>query len=397
MLALSFAVTLLAALVVGLATALLRRRAERRRVLAMLGAGDEPLEAVVRRELRRRVPREELSSTLFSREAVLEASPNAVLVFDGDGTLTRANARAREVLPGVVPGAPAAAIAPALAAAVEDVLQGPPVDSREVVVEGEDRRTFEAHLRSHPDGGRRSAVAVLVDVTAPVDFREARRLFSAAVSHELRTPLARILGLAETLALPLEQEEREALVTQTEVEVDAMRRLIDEMLLLAALDRGDAALAELRADPGLTAEQVAADRMNRPTGRGRRITVDAPRGLLVPVQPRLLDVVIGNLVDNALRHGGPEADVALAVRGLAGEVEIVVTDSGVGIPPEQLPHVFERFYRGQPSRTGPGTGLGLAVVKHIVEAHGGRVTADSAPGRGTTVRLTLPEAPTSGS
>ena len=110
--------------------------------------------------------------------------------------------------------------------------------------------------------------------------------------------------------------------------------------------------------------------------------------------------MIGNIIDNGLHHGGVGTSVTLAVRGRAGEVEVVVTDDGVGIAPEHLPHVFERFYRGEASRAGPGTGLGLSVVKHIAETYGGRVSADSTPGTGTTVRLVLPEAPadpTSGS
>jgi signal transduction histidine kinase len=231
---------------------------------------------------------------------------------------------------------------------------------------------------------------VALDVTAPVDFREARRLFSAAVSHELRTPLARLLGLAETLALPLSDDEREALVAQTEVEIDTMRRLIDEMLLLAALDRGETAVPEGLSDAGDVAEEVVDDRLSRPGGRGRALTVTAERDLGVPMPSRLLAVVVGNLVDNALRHGGPAASVHVQVAAADDHVEIAVSDTGVGIPAEHLPHVFERFYRGDSSRAGPGTGLGLAVVKHIVEAHGGRATVDSRAGRGTTVRLVLP-------
>jgi signal transduction histidine kinase len=82
--------------------------------------------------------------------------------------------------------------------------------------------------------------------------------------------------------------------------------------------------------------------------------------------------------------------VGVSVQGVDGEVEIVVRDTGVGIPAEHLPHVFERFYRGEASRSGPGSGLGLAIVKHVVEAHDGQVAVDSRPGLGTTVRLVLP-------
>ena len=183
-------------------------------------------------------------------------------------------------------------------------------------------------------------------------------------------------------------------MAQTEGEIDNMRRLIDEMLLLAALDRGETAPSEGLSDAGAVAEEVVQDRRRRPGGgRRRALTVDAATGSCVPMPSRLLAVVIGNVVDNALRHGGPEAAVHVAV-GRAGEhVEIAVSDTGVGIPAVHLPHVFERFYRGDSARAGPGTGLGLAVVKHIVEAHGGRAAVESRAGRGTTVRLLLPRGP----
>jgi two-component system, OmpR family, phosphate regulon sensor histidine kinase PhoR len=368
-----------------------RDRRDRRSALALLHAPDQPIAVAVQRELRNRVPRDDLSAMLFSREAVLDATPEPVIVFDAHGQVVRVNAAARQALPAAEPGAAAAAISPDLAAALDAVLSGPPALDCEIATGDPTRRTYEARLRSHPDGDGRAAVAVLSDVTAAVDFRESRRLFSAAVSHELRTPLARILGLVETLALPQSQAEREALVAQTEIEVDNMRRLIDEMLLLAALDRGEVVPSNETADPGAIADAVIADARARRTGRGRRLEADVVPGLRVAIAGRLLQVVIGNLVDNALRHGGPDATVTVVVRALAGEVEIDVTDTGLGIAPEHLPHVFERFYRGDAARAGAGTGLGLAVVKHIIEAHEGRVAAESVPGEGTTVRIVLPE------
>jgi signal transduction histidine kinase len=271
------------------------------------------------------------------------------------------------------------------------VLSGPPVDQVEMVA-GAERRVWLVHLRSHPDADGRAAVAVLVDVTEDVDFREARRLFSAAVSHELRTPLQRIVGLVDTLALPLSDGERAELVQAAEHEVQRMRELVDEMLLLAALDRGQAALAEGDCDASEVAERVVGSRVARARQSGMTLRADAAAGLRVPIGEQLLEVVIGNVVDNALKYAGSGAEVEVSVRGRAGEVEIAVSDTGVGIAPEHLPHVFERFFRGEQSRSSPGSGLGLAVVKHIVEAHGGRARAESRAGEGAVVRLVLPEA-----
>jgi two-component system phosphate regulon sensor histidine kinase PhoR len=355
------------ALVVAVVVAIVLVRRERRQA-------DE-----LRAEIDARVPRDELEATVASFEALLEAAPTPVIQFDRHGRVQRANAAAVAAFPdGEMPAA--------LAPVIDEVLTGAAtVVDREIAVEQPVRRRWEAHLRAQADG----ALAVLVDVTAAGDFREARRLFSAAVSHELRTPLARILGLAETLGLPQTEAERETLVVQIEVEVEGMRGLIDEMLLLAALDRGEIPTGD-QADAGAAAEPVVADRRARRAWRNRELRFMAARAQRVAVAPRLLEVVLGNLLDNALFHAGDDAIVSVDVRPAGGNVEIAVSDTGVGIAPEHLPHVFERFYRAEASRAGTGTGLGLAVVKHIVEAHGGRVSADSQPGSGTTVRLILP-------
>jgi signal transduction histidine kinase len=113
-------------------------------------------------------------------------------------------------------------------------------------------------------------------------------------------------------------------------------------------------------------------------------------GLVAAVPRRLVDVVLDNLVGNALRHAGDGASVDVRAAAADGMVELVVADTGVGIPAEHLSRVFERFHRVEGSRTGPGTGLGLAIVKHIAEAHGGRAVMESVEGRGTTVRVLLP-------
>jgi two-component system phosphate regulon sensor histidine kinase PhoR len=382
--------TLLVIAVSGYAVARLWR--ERTRVRTLLEAErGQPTEVVLKRMLRQRVHRDELAAVLFSREAVLEATPLPVLILDGDGRIARVNASARVALGGVDIGGAASELAPELGQAVAGVLSGPPVDQVEMVA-GAERRVWLAHLRSHPNADGRAAVAVLVDVTDDVDFREARRLFSAAVSHELRTPLQRIVGLVDTLALPLSDGERAELVQAAEHEVQRMRELVDEMLLLAALDRGQAALSEGDCDASAVAEQVVASRVARARQNGMMLRVDAAPGLRVPIGEQLLEVVIGNVVDNALKYAGEGAEVEVGVRGRAGEVEIAVSDTGVGIAPEHLPHVFERFFRGEQSRSSPGSGLGLAVVKHIVEAHGGRARAESRAGEGAVVRLVLPEA-----
>src|ERR1700759_5750512 len=111
-------------------------------------------------------------------------------------------------------------------------------------------------------------------------------------------------------------------------------------------------------------------------------------GTVVP--RRLVDVILDNLLENAIRHAGEGAAIEVTARGLTGAVELSIADTGAGVPAEHLSRVFERFHRVEGSRAGPGTGLGLAIVKHIAEAHGGREVREGAEGQCTTVRVTLP-------
>jgi signal transduction histidine kinase len=391
------AVVVLALALAACAVVLARLVRERREVREVIEADPSlPTVVALKRLLRASVHRDELSAALFSREAMLEADPAPVLVLDEDLQVVRSNAAARRAFGRAATGSQLTSISPALASAVRGVLSGPPIAELEIDA-GEEGRTWRAHLRSYPDGASRSAVAILVDSTEAVDFREARRVFSGAVSHELRTPLQRIRGLVETLALPLSDSERNELVASVETEVERMRELIDGMLMLAALDRGQAALAEGESDAGEVAARVIETRRARAAASGMALRSSIVPGLLVPVAEALLEVVIGNVIDNAIRHAGAGATVTVAVRGRAGEVEIDIRDTGIGIASEHLPHLFERFFRGEASRSQPGSGLGLAIVKHIVEAHAGRVSVESRPGAGTEVRLILPETPIAGS
>jgi signal transduction histidine kinase len=230
---------------------------------------------------------------------------------------------------------------------------------------------------------------VLDEQSEEADFREARSLFSAGVSHELRTPLARMLALVDTLELDLDAAERDPILEGMRGEIDGMRRLIEEMVLLVRLETGEQAGGGESTD----VTEAVARCVERATERAERARVtlsgEAPRGLVAAIAPPLMDAMLDNLTENAIRHAGDGADVRVTARGLTGAVEVQVSDTGLGIAPEHLPHVFERFYRVEGSRSGPGTGLGLAIVKHVAEAHGGRAEIESAEGRGTTVRVIL--------
>lgn len=319
-----------------------------------------------------------------SLDAICGALPLPALLVGADGVVRGINERAAEAGLPLVTGVAVPDVSASLARALHGVGEHGSIVER--IHLGDPPRAWDVTLIP-----QEPAVLVLLrDVTEEVDFEEARRTFSAAVAHELRTPLARILGLAETLALPGEIDDRRELVEQIEVEVDGMRRLIDEMLLLAALDRGRTAVGGGTTDLTELAERIVVEARARRIGRGREIHFHGDGPLELAIAPRLLEVVVRNLVDNALLHGGAEAVVEVAVRRADDVAELEVRDSGRGIAPEHLPYVFQRFYRGDAARSGPGSGLGLALVKHIVEAHDGTVVVDSAPGSGTRFVVRLP-------
>lgn len=224
---------------------------------------------------------------------------------------------------------------------------------------------------------------------------EARlRRFVADASHELRTPLTTLRGytaLYSAGGLPDDRAVADAM-GRIGSEATRMGTLVDDLLLLADLDEerplqlGEVDLARVLAD-------VAADtRVIQPE---RSITVDVPtdQGALTVVgdEGRLAQA-IGALVANAARHTPIEAHVIVRGTNSGGRVRIVVADDGPGIPPEHLPHVFERFYRADPSRSraGGGSGLGLSIVQAIIEAHGGTAAVASETGHGTTFTLELP-------
>jgi two-component system phosphate regulon sensor histidine kinase PhoR len=370
-----------------LGAALFRRDRERRAALSVLGWDGSGLVSAARRSAQSRVPREELSAVLALRDALMAASPYPVLVFDPSAHLVRANPAARRLLPLLVTGEPPQPAA--LATAVRDALAGRTARTVELTVYEPDRRRYVAHLQPFAGRDGRGCAVVFGEQSAEADFRDARSLFSAGVSHELRTPLARMLALVDTLSLPVDEPEREQLHDQMRDEIDGMRRLIEEMVLLVRLETGEPAGQRERCDITAAVEGCVERQAERAERAGVTLAGDSTGGLVAAIAPPLVDVILDNLVGNAIRHAGPEAAVQISARGLTGAVEIAVSDTGLGIAPEHLPHVFERFYRGEGSRTGPGTGLGLAIVKHVAEAHGGRAEIESVQGRGTTVRVVL--------
>src|SRR2546430_5764455 len=186
-------------------------------------------EDALARDLRDRVPRAELSEARAGRDALMAAVPGPVLVFGADRRLVRANALAREQASALLD----LDSQPDLAAAVEAALAGgTPAGEVGLTVYEPDRRRYRAHIQAFRGEGGARCVVVLTDESAEADYRDARRLFSAGVSHQLRTPLQRILGLVETLGLDLPDEGRAEIIAQARLEVERMRRLIEDLIML---------------------------------------------------------------------------------------------------------------------------------------------------------------------
>lgn len=219
----------------------------------------------------------------------------------------------------------------------------------------------------------------------------AQRRFVADASHELRTPLTTVRGNIELLQRnpPIATDERGEILADTTEEVDRLIRLVTQLLVLARADAGQ----PLRADP-IPVHALIDDvcRQAKLLAPRTETQCQAPADVLVMGDRDALKQVLLILVDNALVHTPAGTPIALTAAANDTHVSFSVHDRGPGIPADQLPHIFERFYRGQASRTGRGAGLGLAIAKELVEAQGGALTVESTAGQGTIFTATLPTA-----
>ncbi len=258
-----------------------------------------------------------------------------------------------------------------------------------------DGRAFEVQAAPLTAGSRRGAIAILHDITELERLERVRKDFVANVSHELRTPLTAIRGYAETLLDgALDDPEHNRKFTEV-IRAHAIRlsNIASDLLALSELESGAPA-----AEPEVVSVRAALESALRTVESEAHI-----RGVkLLPGRIEDLDVIgyrirleqaLVNLLDNAVKFNRPEGEVRVeAARNPEGRVRITVADDGIGIPSQDLPRIFERFYRVDKARSREvgGTGLGLSIVKHVIERMGGAVTVDSQLGKGSTFTVTLP-------
>jgi signal transduction histidine kinase len=219
-----------------------------------------------------------------------------------------------------------------------------------------------------------------------------RRNLVADVAHELRTPLAVLRADLEALQDGVYQPSPERLAALYE-ETDLLARLVADLHELSLAEAGQLAMARRPTDLAQVCQQTVAVMATQAAARGVSLVVgQAADGAISNVDPDRIGQVLRNLLSNALRHTPAGGSVTLDCRSEGKHIMLSVRDTGMGIKAEDLPHIFDRFYRGEKSRaraTG-GAGLGLAIVKQLVEAHGGAVWAESTPGQGATFYIRLP-------
>lgn len=237
---------------------------------------------------------------------------------------------------------------------------------------------------------------VLHDITKQKKLELVRKEFVANVSHELRTPLSVIKGYVETLVdgdAEILPADRDRFLRTIQRHTERLNSLLEDLLMLSRLESINPGLKRESVVFRDLVENVMADARTRPTAATHHLesSVD-PEIEKVSLDPLKVSQVFDNLLDNALKYTPKDARLTVSARLKGRDVEVCVRDNGPGIPAEDLPHIFERFYRVDKgrSRDKGGTGLGLSIVKHIVQLHGGRVWVESTLGQGSAFYFTLP-------
>lgn len=243
--------------------------------------------------------------------------------------------------------------------------------------------------------GTRYVLVLADDHTEAVRLTAVRRDFVENISHELKTPIGAVSLLAEALeAASDEPDQVRRFANRLTKEADRLSRMTAEIIELSRLQSADA----VRKPERIEVDEIvaAAIDQNRVSADARGITIvsGGDAGAQVFGDRQVLIAALHNIISNAIIYSAPQQRVGVGVTRSDGVIEIAVTDQGIGMVPEELDRIFERFYRIDParSRNTGGTGLGLSIVKHVAENHGGEVRVWSQPGQGSTFTLRLPEA-----
>lgn len=341
-------------------------------------------------------------------QATIDSFPDAVLVIDPEGRVELANPAARRLL-GVVPsqagqGASNWHAPEPLRQPLAEALQGqqdylPDGFDRTILLgsSGRERAVLPRILTIRdPYGTAMGAAVLLQDVTRLRLLDQVKGNLVATASHELKTPLT---GIQLAVHLMLEEAAGPLNSKQTEILLDARENcerllaMVNNLLDLARLEEGWRQLNIRPEAPALLLQTAAETIGPRAEDKGVEIALDVPPDLpAVAVDAVRIGTALRNLLDNALTYTEAGGRITLAATADTDAVTITVADTGTGIAAENIPHIFEKFFRIPGQSRGSGTGLGLAIVHEIVVGHGGTITCTSQPGEGTTFRMELPTA-----
>ena len=342
-------------------------------------------------------------------EALLANIPDPVILVDRRVVVIEANPAARRLLPGLKLRHPLSFSlrAPDVLDGIEEVLRTGTSLTVDYVARLPTERAFAVQIGAlpmpdGPSGGEPNIVLFLRDLTEARRLETMRVDFVANASHELRTPLSALLGFIETLQGPARDDARarEQFLGIMRTQAQRMTRLIDDLLSLSRIELREHVAPTKALDLARIARQLVEMQAPLARERGVELSIEAPDAPMPVLGERdELQRVVENLVENAMKYGGSGGVVTVSLDRLPGNdgrpdrIELRVTDAGPGIAPEHIPRLTERFYRVDvaSSRQQGGTGLGLAIVKHTLNRHRGRLTIESELGRGTTVRVILPE------
>ncbi len=332
----------------------------------------------------------EINVLRVRQAAIGQAAAGALLMLDAEGHITWANPAARQVLADIgLFGDP-------LGKTLIEVTRSYELDAwlgarsaetltRQITL---GQHTFSARLVAMPNG----SLMALEDVSELQRLGRARRDFVANISHELRTPLAAIRLLVDTLQAGALADSTVApeMLSKINLEVDALSQLARELLDLAMIESGQMPLKLVNTDLC----ELAQPQIERflPQAEQKKIALQmniAPCPNVL-ADKEMIGRVLTNLLHNALKFTPEGGQIVIGAQAEGDTVTVSVSDTGPGVPREELTRIFERFYKVDRARGQAGTGLGLAVARHIVEGHSGRIWAESELGKGTTFRFTLP-------
>ena len=329
---------------------------------------------------------------------IVRALPLGVIFVDRNSRVTFANAAAGTIFNFSVRRALGAHVIKSvpnveLERRIGDALRGEASVAPLVLASAQGQRTY--RLSVYPIGDADATEGVVVFADDQTDFARldrARKEFLSNVSHELRTPLSSIKLMLETVVESPDDEARDLFVPQALVQVDRLASLVGQLLEQARAESGQLRLHLRDIDLEAVGRPIVGSFEPQAQNKGVAIHLNVERPVRVEADPDRLAQVFVNLIDNALRHTPAGGSVAVELDAHGADAILRVRDTGLGIPYRDLPHIFERFYVVDRSRTreSSGAGLGLAIVKGIVEAHGGSISAESMLGTGTTFTVRLP-------